>query len=70
MYKKKHIGWEESGFNCWVILVIRESICNAQAISLVLPAFHDTSSLGYPSRRVVYLHGFHPSDYFSRPCRE
>ena len=39
----------ESGFNF-----------NAVVVSLVLIAFDDTGSLGYPPRRMVYLHGFHP----------
>ena len=57
-------GWRESGFNCWgvrtrarVILVLRECIWNVPAVSLVLPAFDDTDSLGFPSRWVVYLPG-------------
>ena len=38
-----------------VVLVLRECIWNAPAVSLVLPVFDDTSSLGSPPRRVVYL---------------
>ena len=37
-----------------VFLVIRECIWNAPAISLVLSAFDDISSLGAPPRQVVY----------------
>ena len=39
-----------------VILVIRERIWNAPAVSLVLPAFDDAGSLGSP-RQVVYPPG-------------
>ena len=49
------------GFNGWgvkgcdrVILVLRECIWNAPAVSLVLPAFDDIGSLGSPPRQVVY----------------
>ena len=37
-----------------VILVLRECIGNAPAVSLFLRAFDDTGSQGYPPRRVVY----------------
>ena len=36
-----------------VIHVLRECIWNAPAVSLVLPVFDDTGSLGYPPRQVV-----------------
>ena len=57
-----YMGWEESGFNCWVgrrarahvILVLRECIWNAPTVSLVLPAFDDTDYLDSPPRQVVY----------------
>ena len=47
------MGWEESGFNRWggqgdrarVILVLRECIWNASAVSLVLPALDDIGSM-------------------------
>ena len=38
-----------------VILALREYIWNASAVLLVLPAFDFIDSLGYPSRRWVYL---------------
>ena len=66
--KKNYIyGVGESGFNCWggqracgrVILLLSECIWNASVISLVLPAFDDNGSLGYPPRWVVYPRGFH-----------
>ena len=38
-----------------VILVLRECIWNAPAVSLVFPAFDDIGSLGSPPRRVVYF---------------
>ena len=40
-----------------VILVLLECILNAPAVSLVLPAFDDTGSLGFPPRQVVYPPG-------------
>ena len=51
----KRVGGE-CGFNCWgvqvararVILVLREFIWNAPAVSLGLSAFDDTGSLGFP----------------------
>ena len=36
-----------------VILVLRECIWNAPAVSLVLPVFDDTGSLGSPPRQLV-----------------
>ena len=53
-------GMGESGFSCWgvegvrarVILVLRECIWNASTVSLVLPAFDDTGSLGFHPRGV------------------
>ena len=58
------MGWGEPGFNCWshgararVIFVLRESIWNAPAVSLVLPAFDYSVSLGSPPRQVVYHSG-------------
>ena len=41
-----------------VILVLRECIWNAPAVSLVLPAFDDTGSLGFPPRHVIYPHDY------------
>ena len=41
-----------------VILVLCECIWNEPAVSLVLPTFDDTGSLGSP-RRVVYPRGLH-----------
>ena len=43
-----------------VILLLRECICNGPAVSLVLPLFDDTGSLGSPPHQVVYLPWFHP----------
>ena len=40
-----------------VFLVLREFIWNALAVSIVLPAFDNTSSLGFPPRHVVYPPG-------------
>ena len=37
-----------------VILVLRECIWNAPSVSLVLPSFDHTGSLGSPPHRVVY----------------
>ena len=55
------MGWRGSGFNYWegqggrarVIFVLREFIWNASAVSLVLPFFDDTGSLGSSPRQVV-----------------
>ena len=41
------------GTHARVILVLRECTWNASMVSLVLLAFDDTGSLGYPSRRMV-----------------
>ena len=40
-----------------VILFLREFIWNAPTVSLVLPTFDDTSSLGSPPRQMVYSPG-------------
>ena len=56
------MGWRESGVQlleghevrALVILVLRECMWNAPAVSLVLPAFDDTDFQVYPSCRVVY----------------
>ena len=61
-------GWGESWFNCWggqgararVILALHECIWNTVVVSLVLPAFDYTGSLGHSPRRRVYPRGFHP----------
>ena len=42
------------GSNSRVILVLPECIWNVSAVSLVLPGFDDTSSLGSPPCEVVY----------------
>ena len=44
---------EGQGASARVILVLRECIWNAPAVSLVLLAFYDTGSLGSPPRQVV-----------------
>ena len=55
-----------------VILVLRESIWNAPALSLVIPALDDTVSLGPPPRQVVYPPGsiVLPWVIASFPCGE
>ena len=40
-----------------VILVFRECIWNMPAVSLILPVFDVTGSLGSPPRQEVYPHG-------------
>ena len=40
------------------VLVLRECIWNASTVSLVIPAFDDTGSLGSTPRRVLYPPGF------------
>ena len=52
-----------------VILVLRECFWNAAAVSLVLPTFNDTGSLGSP-RQVVYSPGTPLDDCFPFPCGE
>ena len=47
-----------------VILVLRECMWNDPAVSLVLPAFDDTGSLGH----VVYPPGSTLGDYLPFPC--
>ena len=47
----------DQGPRALVILVLRECIWNALAVSLVLPAFDDTGSLSSPQRQVVYPPG-------------
>ena len=53
------MGWAESGFNCWVSAIVLalydciECIWNAPTVSLVLLAFDDTGSLGFPPLRVT-----------------
>ena len=39
------------------IIVLSESIWNAPTVSLALPAFDNTDSLGSPPRQVVYPPG-------------
>ena len=53
-----------------VILVLCERIWNAEAVSLVLPTFDDTDSLGSPLHRVVYPYGSTLVDCFPFPCGE
>ena len=49
---------EGQGARARVILVLGECIWNVPAVSLVLPAFDDTGSLGFPPPQVVYPTGF------------
>ena len=49
---------ETQGARAPAILVLRECIWNASVVSLILPPFHDTGSLGSPSRQIVYPPGF------------
>ena len=46
------------GSRARVVLVLRQCIWNAPAVSLVPPAFDNTGSLGSPPRQVVYPPGF------------
>ena len=48
---------EGQGTRARVIIVLRERIWNAHAVSLVLPAFGDIGSLGSPPRQVLYPPG-------------
>ena len=45
------------GARARVILVLRECIWNAPAVSLVLPVFDDAGTLGSPQRQVIYPPG-------------
>ena len=51
-----------------VILVLRDCIWNALALSLVLPALDGTGSLSYPPRKVAYPRGFYSGDCLLFPC--
>ena len=60
----RYMGWGSlgqlmgvQGSRVCVILVLHEYILNAPAISLVLPTFDNTGSLGFPPRQVVYPPG-------------
>ena len=48
------------GARARVVLVLREGIWNVPVVSLVLPAFDDTSSPGYPPLGVVLSSWFYP----------
>ena len=50
------VGGVQGACTC-VILVLYKCIWNAPTVSLVLPAFDNTSSLGSPSYWVVYPPG-------------
>ena len=58
------------GARARVILVLRECIWNASAVSLVLPTFDDTGSLGSPPRQVVYVPGSTLGDCLPFPYGE
>ena len=45
------------GTHARVLIVLRECFWNAPAVSLVLPTFDFTGSLGSPPRQVVYSPG-------------
>ena len=47
----------DEGPRACIILVLRECIWNAPAVSFVFPAYDDTGSLGSPPRRVVFPPG-------------
>ena len=53
-----------------VLLVLRECIWKAHAVSLVLPAVDDISSLGFPPCRAFYSPGSTLGDYLPFPCEE
>ena len=44
----------------FVLFLFYANVSNAPAVSLVVPAFDDTGSLGDPPCWLVYPHGFHP----------
>ena len=51
-----------------VILVLCECIWNVPTVSLVLPPFDDTGSLGSPPHQVVYPAGFMVSPWATASC--
>ena len=57
-----YLGWGQSGLNCWgvrgpaLMFLFYVCIWNGPMVSLVLPGFDFTGSLGSP-RQVVYLSG-------------
>ena len=53
-----------------VIFVLRECIWNVPAVSLVVPAFDDTDSLGFPPRWVGCSADSTLGDYLPFPCGE
>ena len=53
-----------------VILVLRENIWNAPAVSLIFPAFDDTGSLGFHPRQMVYPRGSTLGECLPFPCGE
>ena len=63
------LGSIVEGSRARAILVLRECIWNAPVISLVLPAFDDTESLGSP-HQVVSLPGSTLSDCLPFTCGE
>ena len=52
------------------VLVLRECIWKASVVSLVLPAFDNMGSLGFPPRWVVYPPGFTLGNCLPFPCGE
>ena len=53
-----------------VILLLRECIWKAATVSLVIPVFDDTGSLGSPPRQVFYPPGSTLGDCLPFPCGE
>ena len=62
------VGGQEASV-CF-ILVLLEYIWNLSAVSLVLPAFDDTGSVGNPPCRVVYHHGSTLGDSLPFHCNK
>ena len=52
------------------LFILRECIWNAPTVSLVVPAFDDTGSLGSPPRHAVYPPGSTLSESLLFPCGE
>ena len=71
-FRVKHlmIGYMlgDQGVRACVILVLHERTWNAPVVSLVLPAFGDTGSLGSPPRLVVYPLGSTLGNCLPFPC--
>ena len=56
-YINEFLEWGGQVAHAHAILFLREYTWNTPAVSLVIPAFDDTGSLGSPPRQVAYSPG-------------